>query len=267
MKTRSGPPVPRKPGSGARRPARPAQPARRPRPPAVRPTTHATHAQAGPARSGHQHWFWWIALGVLVAVGGASVALAGGGGGSSSKLLEISKSVKVDGTTLPTLVNPASDPAVGRTAPGLSGENFSRQPVAVTNDGKAHVVVFVAHWCPHCQAEVPRIVAMAQAGETSGVAVTGVATGTNENAANYPPSAWLKDTGWPSPVLVDTASGTAAKAYGLAAYPYLVFVDANGKVAARVSGEVAPADLAKMFSALAGGRTVPIPASAAASAG
>jgi thiol-disulfide isomerase/thioredoxin len=193
--------------------------------------------------------------------------VASGGGGNSSGKLEVAKSVKVDGTALPVLANPASDQAVGKTAPGLSGQGFSRGPVSITNDGKPHVVVFVAHWCPHCQAEVPRIVAMARAGQTSGVAMTAVATGTNENAPNYPPSAWLEDTGWPYPVLVDTSSGTAARAYGLAAYPYLVFVDANGKVAARVTGEVAPADLQRMFAALAAGKAVPIPASAAASAG
>jgi thiol-disulfide isomerase/thioredoxin len=214
-----------------------------------------------------QRSFWWVALAALVVVGGVSVALASGGGGNDSGKLEIAKSVQVDGAALPVLANPASDPAVGKVAPGLAGQGFSRGPVSITNDGKPHLVVFVAHWCPHCQAEVPRIVAMERAGQTSGVPVTAVATGTNENAPNYPPSAWLKDTGWPYPVLVDTSSGTAARAYGLAAYPYLVFVDANGKVAARVTGEIAPADLQRMFAALAAGRAVPIPASAAASAG
>jgi thiol-disulfide isomerase/thioredoxin len=204
---------------------------------------------------------------VLVTVGGVSVALASGGGGNDSGKLEVAKSVKVDGAVLPVLVNSVSDPAVGTAAPGLSGQTFSRQPITIANDGSPHVLVFVAHWCPHCQAEVPRIVAMERAGQTSGVPLTAVATGTNENAPNYPPSAWLKEVGWPYPVLVDTSSGTAARAYGLAAYPYLVFVDANGKVAARVSGEIAPTDLQRMFSALAAGKTVPIPASAAASAG
>jgi thiol-disulfide isomerase/thioredoxin len=65
------------------------------------------------------------------------------------------------------------------------------------------VVVFVAHWCPHCQAEVPRIVALAKAGKVS-VPIVGVATGTDASAPNYPPSAWLQREGWPYPVLVDT---------------------------------------------------------------
>ena len=52
--------------------------------------------------------------------------------------------------------------------------------------------MFLAHWCPHCQAEMPRLVALAKAGKLDGVDVTGVATGTNPGYPNYPPSAWLK---------------------------------------------------------------------------
>ena len=64
-----------------------------------------------------------------------------------------------------------------------------------------------------------------------GIDVTAVATGTNADAANYPPSAWLKREDWPFPVMADSADGTAANAYGLSAYPYFVLVDADGKVA------------------------------------
>ena len=212
-------------------------------------------------------WFWWVVLGGLIVAGGLAVALTAGGGDSTSGKLETAKKVTVDGAALPTLTNSSADAGVGRTAPTLTGQTFDRKPIVIGNDGKPHVLVFVAHWCPHCQTEIPRIVAMERAGQTSGVPVTAIATGTNENAPNYPPSAWLRSAGWPYPVLVDTESGTAANAYGLAAYPYLVFVDASGKVAARVAGEVAPADLQKMFAALAAGEKVPIPNSSGASSG
>ena len=260
MKPRSGPPstarprsVPVRPQTAGRQPARPPQ----------------KHAHAGPPRgSAHgRKWFWWVVLAGLLVVGGVSVAVAAGSGGNSSGKLEVGKSVKVGGSALPVFTGSASDPAVGRTAPTLTGQTFSRSPITIGNTGRPHVLMFVAHWCPHCQAEVPRIVAMEKAGETAGVPVTAIATGTNENASNWPPSAWLQRVGWPYPTLVDTASATAARAYGLSAYPYLVFVDGNGHVAARVAGEVAPNDLAKMFSALAAGRTVPVPSSGAESAG
>jgi hypothetical protein len=70
---------------------------------------------------------------------------------------------------------------------------------------------------------------------------------------------------WPFPVLVDTGDADAAEAYGLAGYPLLVFVDAEGEVVARVSGEVSEADLATMFEALAAGEPVPIPGAGPAS--
>ncbi|HZP27596.1 MAG TPA: TlpA disulfide reductase family protein [Acidimicrobiia bacterium] len=234
--------------------------------PAPRRPARPVERRAAPASRRDRRWFWWAALAGLLVVAGVSVALTAGGGGSSGKL-EVAPSVTVDGSALPTYGSSSNDPAVGRTAPALTGKDFARKAVAVTNNGNPHVLVFVAHWCPHCQAEVPRIVAMERSGQTAGVSVVAVATATNENAANYPPSAWLRSTGWPYPVLVDTAKGTAANAYGLSAYPYLVFVDASGKVAARTAGEIAPSDLARMFSALAAGRPVPIPASAAASEG
>jgi thiol-disulfide isomerase/thioredoxin len=128
------------------------------------------------------------------------------------------------------------------------------------------MVVFVAHWCPHCQAEVPRIVALAKAGKVP-VPIVGVATGTDPSAPNYPPSAWLQREGWPYPVLVDTKTATAARAYGLPGYPFLVFVDAQGRVVRRLSGEVAPSDLTKLFDALAAGQPLPSPGAGASSTG
>ena len=193
--------------------------------------------------------------------------LASGSDTPASAKVEIAKKVTVDGTALPAFSSVTNDPGIGETAPGLSGQTFNGKAVSVTDDGKAHVLVFVAHWCPHCQTEIPRIVELEKSGGTKGVAVTAVSTGTDKNAPNFPPSAWLKDEGWPYPVLVDTASSTAGRAYGLTAYPYLVFVDANGKVAARVTGEIEPTALAKMFSALAAGDKVPIPGSGASSQG
>ena len=130
--------------------------------------------------------------------------------------------------------------------------------------GPAHVVVFLAHWCPHCQAEVPRIVVLARSGQIP-VPLIGVVTGTDSSAPNYPPSAWLARVGWPYPVLVDTKTYTAATAYGLPGYPFLVFIDAQGKVAGRLSGEVTPSDLTKLFAALAAGKALPIPGTPGAS--
>jgi thiol-disulfide isomerase/thioredoxin len=122
--------------------------------------------------------------------------------------------------------------------------SFDGTPVEIAPDGTAKLVVFLAHWCPHCQAEVPRLVDwMAGGGVPEGVEVVAVATATSPSRDNYPPSAWLEREGWPSPVLVDSATYDAATAYGLPSFPYFVALDADGNVTARASGELTTAQL------------------------
>jgi cytochrome c biogenesis protein CcmG, thiol:disulfide interchange protein DsbE len=211
-------------------------------------------------------WFWWAVGGFAVLVIAGVIAVASSSGSSDEAKVEVADRVTVQGRSLPSLpTDPAKDPAVGTAAPTLSGVTFNGDPVEITYDGRPHLLVFVAHWCPHCQAEVPRIVELVGEEKDAGVAMTAIATGTDAGAPNYPPSAWLRRERWRFPVLVDTDQSRAAKAYGLTSYPFLVFVDAQGNVAARVSGEVPKSALASMLDALAAGQPVPIPGSGAAS--
>ncbi len=175
-----------------------------------------------------------------------------------SKKVEIA-GVKVSGTPLASLPQSGRDPAVGKDAPTVKGKAFNGKkattPAAL---GKPQAIVFLAHWCPHCQAEVPLLVKLAKAGAFDGVEVSGVATATSSQRDNYPPSKWLKTEKWPYPVMVDSKDGAAARAFGLPGYPYFVFLDAAGKVVGRLSGEVPEADLRLLFSNLAAGKALPI---------
>lgn len=150
--------------------------------------------------------------------------------------------VTVTGASLVALPDPTSqtpDPAIGAHAPALSGSDFVGTPVSVPISGQVNLLVFGAHWCPHCQAELPKVAVWATDGSFGpNVSVTAISTGTDSTAPNFPPSAWFADMGWTQPVLVDDADGTAAKAYGLTGYPFLVVLDANGNVVARAAGEV-----------------------------
>jgi cytochrome c biogenesis protein CcmG/thiol:disulfide interchange protein DsbE len=110
--------------------------------------------------------------------------------------------------------------------------------------------VYLAHWCPHCQAEVPRIVALAEAGKLDGIDVYAVAAAGHEELANYPPSSWLEGEDWPFPTKVDSAQSTAAEAYGLTGYPYFLLVDAQGTVVDRAEGELEDADIVAAVKAL-----------------
>jgi thioredoxin-related protein len=52
--------------------------------------------------------------------------------------------------------------------------------------------------------------------------------------------------------MADSANSDAANAFGLASYPYFVFVDGNGKVVGRTSGEIATDQLETIVKQLAG---------------
>ena len=139
-------------------------------------------------------------------------------------------------------------------APDLAGEDFAGQPVSITNDGKPKVVMFLAHWCPHCQAEVPRVQTWLDAnGMPSGVSLYSVPTGTTSERDNYPPSQWLVGKNWTVPVLVDDAESTAAQAWGLQSYPYFVAVGADGKVVKQASGELSQAQFYDLIDAARAG--------------
>ena len=65
-----------------------------------------------------------------------------------------------------------------------------------------------------------------------------MATATNSAQDNYPPSEWLEREGWEPPVMVDDSDNSAHIAYGAGGFPYWVFLNADGTVAARSAGEL-----------------------------
>jgi thiol-disulfide isomerase/thioredoxin len=218
---------------------------------------HSRAAMA--ARHRRNMWLIWggIAVVAIIAVVVAIVASGGSDSSSSAKGSKETAPVTVSGDKLATFKGTATDTAVGSTMPTLTGVSFDGTPIEIAPNGKPQMLAFVAHWCPHCQAEVPRIVTLSNDGLFDGVDVTAIATGTNSGYPNYPPSTWLKNVQWPYPVMADSATSTAAQAYGLSSYPYLVFVDKDGKIVGRTSGEIAPADLTKMVDALKAGQPIP----------
>lgn len=203
------------------------------------PTRQASRARARRQRAGSGAPVMWIVLGVVVVLGIVAIAVSRDSTKKSAAGAEENRPVKVTGTSLAMMPRPGAgaDPAIGATAPQIKGSTFTGKPIEITRDGKPKVVVFVAHWCPHCQAEVPLLTEhFAKAGVPGGVYA--VSTGVNKNQPNYPPSAWLEDEEWPIPTMADDADGQAAAAFGLPGFPYYVAIDASGKVVARTSGEI-----------------------------
>ena len=205
-----------------------------------------------------------LGAGVVVVAAVLAVVLSGGLGstGGSSALPSSRPSTSIvpgepvpviGGPALPRFDGPTGDAAVGQAAPTVRGSAFDGSSVEIAADGRPKVVMFLAHWCPHCQAEVPVVQGWINAkGMPDGVDLVTVATGIDPNAPNYPPDAWLAREGWTVPVIVDPTD-SIAQAYGLSAYPFWTFIGADGTVRARGTGEMSVADIEARIAGLTGG--------------
>jgi len=195
----------------------------------------------------------FIAGGVAAAIAAiVAVVLVVGGGSSSSPTTTSTitsnsgdavaaaefQPVEAEGEMLLPLEDPDNDPARGKIAPVVNGFGFDGAPLTIAPTGKPMLVVFLAHWCPHCNAEIPRLIEWKDSGAMpADLGVVGVSTGARDDAPNWPPSQWVVDKAWPWPVMADNEDQSAAVAFGVSGYPGLILLNGDGKVLARRSGE------------------------------
>jgi cytochrome c biogenesis protein CcmG, thiol:disulfide interchange protein DsbE len=195
----------------------------------------------------------YAGLAVVVLLGIVAIVVSRGGGTDleAEGILQ-SRDVEVAGDPLVRFdAAVVPDPAVGEPAPELAGASFDGSEVAIADDGRPKAILFVAHWCPHCQREVPIVQGWVDEGNApDNVDIYAVSTGVDRSSPNYPPSAWLEGEGWSNPVLAD--DGSAAEAFGLTSYPYWVFVDATGTVAHRQAGALTEDQIDAAIRLLAG---------------
>ena len=207
------------------------------------------------ARKKQPPWLWIGVAGlVLVLAVAAIVSSSGSDDKKSAAGLEEIRPVTVTGTALPELPQSGADPAVGQQIPEAKGQAFDGSPVEIRNDGRPKLILFVAHWCPHCQNEVPLLADHLRSNPLQGVDLYTVSTGVVKARGNYPPSAWLEEEGWAAPTLADSDDGQAATAFGLSGFPYFVAVDSSGKVVARTSGEIGTDEFAALAAKARGGQ-------------
>lgn len=200
----------------------------------------------------------FLAVGVAgVIIGALAVALVVSAGGDDDASTAASSTVPpstveggvvpaenqevvVTGAPLPALPEPgADDAALNEEAPALAGYSFDGSPIAVEPGGSPKMVVFLAHWCPHCNAEIPRLIEWKETGRVpEGLEVIAVSTAVRSDSQNYPPSSWMVARQWPWPVMADSADSEAATAYGLTGFPYFVLIGEDGTVKVRFSGEI-----------------------------
>ena len=211
------------------------------------------HPVSKPSGSRTPSWVWIGLAAVVVVAVGTAVLLSSSEGSDDLTV----GTVSVSGSVLPPYAAGQPDPAVGTQAPSVTGVTFANEPIAITNDGVPRVVVFMAHWCPVCQREVPMITQWYEENpDLGGVEIVTVATAIDRTRGNYPPGAWLRSENWPFETLVDDPDNRAAEVFGLAAFPYFVAIDAQGQVVARVAGEIGSAAFAGLVDAARSGNPV-----------
>ena len=174
-------------------------------------------------------------------------------------LAEVLGDVEVVGPALPLFTDGAADPAVGTTAPVVVGADYAGESVTIdaTTDGPTMVVV-MAHWCPHCNAEIPKLNQLRDEGRIpEGVNIVAVSSGVNPDRDNFPPDEWLRSVDWTFPVVADGLDGSgafiASAAYGTAGVPFVTLIDGKGDVAARWAGERSVDEIAAALEQLAAG--------------
>jgi thiol-disulfide isomerase/thioredoxin len=112
-------------------------------------------------------------------------------------------------------------------------------PVTVDPSKGPVMLVFLAHWCPHCNREIPELLAWRDAGGVpDGLQVIAVTTAVAPDRENYPPSEWIPNMGWTWPVLADSQDNEAAIAFGVSGFPFSVIIGTDGTVLGRASGEL-----------------------------
>lgn len=168
------------------------------------------------------------------------------------EFLEGAGPVAIVGDSLPEFPRDPGevDEAVGETAPVLIGETLDGESIRIDAavDGPTWLV-FVAHWCPHCNEEIPVINELRDEGRIPDeVNVVAISTAYNPGRPNWPPDEWLDEMDWTYPAVndgIDTDQEIyiAATAFGLGGFPFSILIDEDGVVDTRWSGTHDPDEM------------------------
>ena len=151
--------------------------------------------------------------------------------------------ISVVGDFLPQYAGENDDNvALGLAAPTFSAPDQNSEIFQLEKNGNSKALLFLAHWCPHCQREVPVVQRFIDSnGVPPGIDVIAVATSIDRGRDNYPPQEWLEREGWSETQIYDL-DREIGEAYGLNAFPYWVFLDKDLNVLARRTGNL-PEDM------------------------
>ncbi len=167
--------------------------------------------------------------------------------------------LEIEGDPLPPFGSEVDDPAIGMRPPTIFGEAPDGTGHTVSGDlADPTLLVFLAHWCPACNEELPVYAELASSGLLpENLNVYGVLTSITPGRPGFPPAQWLADGAWEFDTIVDMpdmdrgGEFVASSAYGLTATPFTVLID-NGVVIDRWSGVSSPSEILRRVSAVGG---------------
>lgn len=123
--------------------------------------------------------------------------------------------------------------------------------------GKIVVLNFWATWCGPCREEMPRLVEAEQKYKANGVVFVGASLDDSKTQAKI--SEFVKDHGIDFPIWVGATGDDLDKLDMGPAVPATAFIDQDGDIVARVSGEIRPEELTERLDWLVRGRSGPGP--------
>ena len=208
--------------------------------------TKAIRAGSGRGASGARSSNTWIAIAAVIAVVVlVAMFFSGGGddGGSGDGFApSAAGSVTVDRASGPLLATGEEVPDF--QAPSLDGGTISWSDV----EGQPTVLAIWAPWCPHCQAELPRLAAAVDARPE--IQLVTITTAYGVQPGPTPPE-YMADEGLTFPVAVDDGSQTLLQGFGVESFPTTYYVASDGTVVTSTTGEVPSDQLGSILDDLA----------------
>lgn len=182
----------------------------------------------------------------------ALVALAGCAGGALAENTPLSSGQSfVSGSYSSTYYSPGSRPE----APAVTGTLLNGQPFRLSGSrGSVVVLNFWGSWCPPCRREAPGLSALARRYAGSGVRFFGIDIRDSPVAA----AAFQRTFGIGYPSVNDPGDEIALAFRGTlppAGIPSTLVIDRNGRLAARVVGEVSYDGLKTLVAKVLGGQS------------
>jgi len=214
-------------------------------------STSTKKSRSTGAASGGTNRLTLILVGIaVVAFVGVVAVLSAGEVSDVPNLEDVAGPVRVAGTPI-TVPYPddGQDPAVGLLSPVITALDYDGAEVVLGAPGRAQVLVFLAHWCPVCDQELPTLRDVVSAGGVpDSVDLVFITTGLDPGRPNWPPTRWLADAGLSGVTTVrDDLGDPLMRAYGLRAYPAWAVIDAEGTLVARRQGLLPAVGVAQLL--------------------